>query len=426
MKTFVLLLPVYLFANALYTQTWQTLTIPQAQRFDDVFFRTPLKGWACNDEGHIYQTTDAGQTWNLQHKVPDFHYLRSIEFLNDSIGFCGGLDANNSLFRTNNGGKAWNNISNLLPTGTGGICGLSCPGNNTVYGCGVWSQPAYIIKSTDGGLSWVKKDMSQLADYLVDVFFITPDSGWVSGGAHPNSEGGIILSTSDGGDTWHVKAKTGFLHDYVWKIQTPDSVHFFASIERYVPSAKTQILKSTDGGVHWSLREVSPTEVRLQMIGFLDSLYGITGNTALFESKDGGETWEPATGQGTNYNRFWRIDAQTAIVSGSGLYRLRRNMTGVGEPKQGEDEIHKLLVSPNPSTGLLNISIDLRKRTAVWLAVFRADGTGVSETLWSGEQPPGKYRFSTDVSTKGSGSYLVWLKTNYGTDCQVVQVVGER
>lgn len=426
MKTILAQLAFYLFAAVLPAQSWQTLDIPESQRYDDVFFLTPQKGWACNDGGRIYQTTNGGQKWTLQYQVPVFHYLRSIEFLNDSIGFCGGLDAGNVLFRTKNGGKNWTNISNSLPPGTGGICGLSCPGNNTVYGCGVWSQPAYIIKSTDGGISWIKKDMSQLADYLVDVLFITPDSGWVSGGAHPNSEGGIILSTSDGGDTWHVKAKTGFLHDFVWKMQTPDSIHFFASIERYVPSANTQILKSSDGGANWSLREVTASSERLQMIGFLDSLYGITGNGALFETKDGGETWEPATGYGDNHNRFWRIDAQTAIVSGSGLYRLSRNTTSAEEPKPVEDKIQELMVSPNPSSGQLNIQVALRKRTAVWLAVFRADGMGISETLWSGEQPPGQYRFSTDVSARGSGSYLVWLKTNYGTDCQVVQVVGER
>jgi len=424
MKTLIVVFALFLLSANLHTQTWQTIDIPQAIRYDDVFFLNPQKGWACNNNGHIYQTNDGGQTWLLQFNNGN-RYLRSIEFMNDSVGFCGGLDADARLYRTADGGQTWTNISAQIPGLPGGICGLSCPGNNVVYGCGRWDQPAYLIKSTDGGITWEKTDMSAWAGKLVDVFFITPDSGWVSGTAASIQNGGIILSTSDGGKNWHVKTLTNVSGDIVWKMQTPDSLHFFASIERFAFGANTQILKSSDGGANWSLRNVSLGQSRLQMIGFLDSLSGFCGSNSLFGTKDGGENWNKITMQpGENFNRFWRFSADSAIVSGGHLYRLSRAGTGQMEPViPAIGEPCRLRVSPNPGNGLVNITVNLSQATSTWLAWARLDDKGLPTTLWTGEHPEGEYRFSADLRPGGNGSYVVWLKTNFGTLQEVVTVV---
>ena len=59
----------------------------------------------------------------------------------------------------------------------------------------------------------VKEDLA-----LTSVHFVSPDEGWVAGGA-TSMNGGVILHTSDGGTTWRSDAilqlsgvQTGFEH----------------------------------------------------------------------------------------------------------------------------------------------------------------------------------------------------------------------
>src|SRR5690606_22414136 len=104
----------------------------------------------ADGQGQVLKTMDAGQTWSPQ-LITD-KYLRSIEFLNDQVGFCGSLDS--SLYKTTDGGTTWVDIANTITPKPPGICGLSAPGQQVIYGCGAWFSPAYVIKSSDGGTTW--------------------------------------------------------------------------------------------------------------------------------------------------------------------------------------------------------------------------------------------------------------------------------
>lgn len=423
---FVLLLSCSLaLSTQLPAQTWTILDAPYGGRYDDVFFVNPALGWACNANGQIVHTLDSGATWSVQAETNN--YLRSIEFINADTGFCGGLYSSGYFYKTTDGGQNWTNITSQVPGLTNsGICGLSCPGSGRVYGCGVWSTPAYLIKSTDNGQTWEKKDMSAYASALIDVFFITPDSGWVSGVATPSTDGGIILSTSDGGNTWHTRIKTGFFGDYVWKLQTPDSLHWFASIERYeIPGATTEILKSNDGGSNWSIKTVAPVSHRLQMIGFLDKWNGVTGDDYLFKTSDGGENWEQIASNSTNYNRFWRMSPSSAIVSAAELLRYSPGTTGTKDMKsEAIVEAHYLAVSPNPSSGPLHIHVDLNARTNVILKIIPVDGKAAEEVLWTGEHPAGTYDFDALLSDKWAAqTVVVWLKTDFGAQQRTITLV---
>lgn len=427
MRNLFIFLCSYFFicSPTLSAQTWTTLDAPEGGRYDDVFFVNPALGWACNANGEIFHTVNSGANWVVQTSLAS--YLRSIEFISPDTGFCGGLMSGSYFFKTTDGGQNWQNITAEVPGLTGGICGLSCPGNGRVYGCGVWSTPAYIIKSDDSGQSWEKIDMSAYATALVDIFFITPDSGWVSGTAQPATEGGIILSTSDGGLTWNTKIKTGFHDDYVWKLQTPDSTHFFASIERLeIAGATTQILKSSDGGATWVKKKVATASHHLQMIGFLNAMHGFTGDANLFESTDGGETWgQVPAGQLGNLNRFWRVNPETAIVSGHKLFRYSSGSTGIQETKsEGSAKEPRLFVTPNPSSGPLHIRVELGARTNVILKTIPVDGKSTELLLWKGEHPAGTYEFDSQLPGNwATQPVLVWLKTDFGAVQQTVTLV---
>ena len=64
------------------------------------------------------------------------------------------------------------------------MCGLWAVNQSVIYGSGTNdpSDGAAMIKSIDGGQTWTALDLSPHASSLIDVYFPTPDNGWVVGG----------------------------------------------------------------------------------------------------------------------------------------------------------------------------------------------------------------------------------------------------
>ena len=178
MKNYCLL--IFLFTISLSAQLqWQPLPSMIAngnnQRFDDVFFINDSVGWAANGAyASVYKTIDGGVTWTLQLSensaaLPGNYYFRNIEFLNENIGFVGTL--NGVFLKTIDGGSTWTMVTNFT-TNPAAICGLDAVGTSTIYGCGAYFSPAYMIKSVDSGETWQYIDMSAYAVALVEVLFI--------------------------------------------------------------------------------------------------------------------------------------------------------------------------------------------------------------------------------------------------------------
>jgi photosystem II stability/assembly factor-like uncharacterized protein len=423
MKALKLLFCCALLCQQAYAQTWTTLNIPASGRFDDLFFLNDSVAWTCNGNGQTYKTTNGGQTW-INHPVSTGSYLRSIKFMDADTGFCGGLDFGDYLFKSTNGGQSWTNISNKVPGLQDGVCGLSCPGGKVIYGCGVFAAPAYVIKSTDGGVSWQKIDLSAHALALVDILFLNAQEGWVSGRALQDA-GGVILHTSDGGATWEQVAHSGVHGDYAWKMQRLDAQNWFASIERDATAgAKTHMFKSTDSGLNWQTKLISNTHSRTQAIGFINPLHGWAGDYNLFETLDGGQTWQNINTNlsiGSAFNRFVRISDKKAFLTGNRIYRFDGISVATQAPeKPGEhDEIHRLSISPNPSSDQFQISITLRQKTLVILKIYAFNG-GFEELLWTGEQAAGDYLLQSSLAHLPDGNYVVYLKTNHGTQTKMV------
>ena len=184
-----LLAPIcfFLVTSCLHAQSeggWSVTSSPDAVRYDDVFFINKDVGWtAGGNNGKVHKTTDGGLTWQVSGPAGNTQYLRSIEFMDENVGLCGsfgGIGKAASLYRTTDGGNTWMNIANKIPV-VDGFCGLAKATENIIYGVGVWSEPAYVIKSTDKGLNWTFKDMSAYASSLIDAYFFDADHGFVTG-----------------------------------------------------------------------------------------------------------------------------------------------------------------------------------------------------------------------------------------------------
>ncbi len=396
---------------------WSVLNIPPAGRYDDIFFINDSVGWAAGgNSGRILKTTNGGTTWTQQFAGPK--YLRSLKFATPTLGFCGSL--NSSFYKTTDGGVTWTDIAPTITPVPPGICGISAPTPTVIYGCGIWSSPAYVIKSTDGGTTWTTLNLSAYASAVVDIHFISADTGFVAGAANPIADGGIILYTTNGGTTWSVKHKTMVNEDFIWKIQSPDKKHYYGSVESLPTTGNVRMVKSTDKGATWTTQIVRNTYAYIQTIGFIDSLkgwtggtgWGPTGGTVLLETSDGGTTWQQIS-IGSNFNRFLKLNDSTAMLSGARIYRYKHrtgNINGIRE-KKAEPETHKLTVSPNPASTVVQIEVKTRNKTYGKLHLYSADGR-LLEAIAEEQFPKGVKRFKVSVEKYPPQMLFLVFKTN--------------
>jgi len=348
------------------SQNWEQLSIPESPaRYDDVFFLNENLGWAADGWGYsVYKTTDGGQNWELQ-LITNEEYLRNIEFLNENVGFLGTLTPD--FYRTTDGGENWDVIN--IP-GVQAICGLDAVGENTIYGCGTYFGPAYIIKSTDSGNNWEFIDMSPYATQLVEVLFVDEQTGFASGG---NNEGGIILKTTNGGQSWSEIYNSGIPGELVWKMQrlfsNPNVM--FGSVESFDP-LPGKLIKSTDDGQNWISRDVP--DPFIQGVGFITENHGWMGghNSGFLETFDGGETWND-TGFGWSLNRFQIFDQNLVYCSGQSIYKYTDDLSTTDISTQRPEEM-KITVAPNPVQDKLNVSIDFKRKDHMVITLFDESG----------------------------------------------------
>ena len=402
-----------LVSNFLSSQTWQPTTNIEVninnQRFDDVFFLNENLGWAANGYyAKVYKTIDGGANWTIQTSesiLGSDHYFRNVEFLDENIGFLGTL--NQKFYKTIDGGTTWNLVTNITPNPSA-ICGLDCIGTSTVYGCGAYFGPAYIIKSIDSGNTWQFIDMSAYASALVEINFIDENIGFASGN---NATGGVILKTTDGGTTWTQLLNTGTNGDYVWKLQILNSNNnvLFGSVEAVTPNPG-RLAKSIDGGLTWTLQNAPESVV--QAVGFLNENHGWMGGhtTGFYETLDGGATWTN-TGVGSNLNRIFFI-GNTAYASGRTIYKMSSLLSNSDFEEQDRTNL-KVSVSPNPLSDKLNIEIDFLAEDHILIDLYDNTGKLVKKLIKDDINSIGIKKYTFDFPYP-SGTYFIDFHTNTG------------
>ena len=411
MKKYYLLLLLSTIASA--QLTWSPLpniaVNLNGQRFDDVFFLNENLGWAANGYyASVYKTTDGGATWTQQLSnaiLGSNHYFRNIEFLNENVGFLGTL--NGKFYKTIDGGTTWNLVS--IAPNPPAICGLDCVGTSTVYGCGAYFSPAYIIKSTDSGATFQRIDMSAYANALVEVLFTDENTGFASGN---NASGAVILKTTDGGTTWSTIYNGPIAGEYVWKLQILASNPnvMLGAIEAVAPN-HGKLLKSIDGGVTWTTKNAPEPEI--QAVGFVDENHGWMGghDTGFYETIDGGDTWTNTT-VGSNLNRIFFINNDLAYACGTTIYKMTNNLA-VNQFQELARVPLVVRVAPNPIKDKLNLEIDFRGNDHLMLGLYSETGQFIKQLKLDEIEAAGTKKYSFDFPYL-NGVYFLNLHTNTG------------
>ncbi len=394
-----------------------------AYRIEDVYFTDTLTGFAVCLPGRILKTTDGGTNWQRKNSVASEVGFRSIEFLDDGkTGIAGSLGATAQLLRTDDYGETWQDYtSSLTDTTTGStrnnICGIAHFGNN-FYAIGSWgSNTGKFHKSIDKGLTWHTTYMdTNLIKNMVDVVFISQDTGFVAGARNTES---VVLKTTDGGNTWTEVFSDNTLGGRIWKLQALSHQVFVGSIEPLFYPDTVSMIRSFDGGNTWTIIPVgsmAPTAyVGTQGVGFVTPAHGWVGGyyDGYFETSDSGKTWQHIS-MGYDFNRIFVLDSNHAFAGGHSVYKYSKGApanTNINQPGKNNTP-HKLYpVSPNPASGRIKIEFDMYKAGNLVLEVVHIDGRR-SYPITNTYLEKGHYTYYWDASNMVDGNYMVWMGTN--------------
>jgi len=378
-------------------------------RIEDVFFLNSQLGWSAAANGKIHKTTDAGQTWDLVYSANV--YFRCIEFYDENIGYAGTLD--NRFLRSTDGGNTWVNLAPGISPAPKAVCGISIVDSLYAYAVGEWDSPGFVLKTTNGGTAWESTDMSQHAKALVDVLFLSRDTGFVSG--QSPSGRAIILHTTDGGESWTKVFESSAGGHYVWKLQQVTPEFWVGSIQGFSSGGK--FAKSYDGGLSWT--EHATPIPDMQGIGFATPQQGWVGGyvSGFYETTDGGESWT-FQNFGGNFNRFYFLDSTLAYASGYSVFKYADTTATSGTllPKwpTNEDDGFEVKLSPNPGDGFLNIEFYLPVRDNLRMGIYRADGAWLRDVYHERGLTPGSYQFRTECGELPAGAYFLGVQRNHG------------
>src|SRR5688572_3379367 len=147
------------------------------------------RGWAFGENGLIYTTRDAGETWNSLHS-PTRRLLLGGIFVDNDRGWIVGAGA--TIIQTSDGGETW--YQSLLPQVDKTVRFTAASFVDNRIGWAVGSGGS-VYKTTNGGRTWQRQESGVDSD-LLDVKFVDEREGWAVGAE------GTIIHTVDGGARW--------------------------------------------------------------------------------------------------------------------------------------------------------------------------------------------------------------------------------
>ncbi|HZW39866.1 MAG TPA: YCF48-related protein [Ignavibacteriaceae bacterium] len=204
--------------------------------------------------GNILRTTDKGLSWEEKNIPTDNVY--GVSFSDSYTGII--IADGGHLYKTNNGGDDWIN----LPQNTNGLFPYSIHLFDSLNGIAI--GPKYnpssglifgIMNTTDGGNSWIQTYMSlNNKETLDEIAFADRNNGFIAGRrvvqSWPNNyERIFLLRTTDGGITW-VKKDIQDLPCTSLEIEYPNVNNCCLYFTDF-GSNQTYYAYSSDGGNNW-------------------------------------------------------------------------------------------------------------------------------------------------------------------------------
>ncbi len=412
----LILISVLLFVhgNTIHSQSkysWSVIpnSIYNDANFQDLYFIDANTGWLIHLYGMIYKTTDGGYNWTRTDSIYIGGFT-DVEFINGTTGWIS--SASRNLFKTIDGGSNLVQVTNFSNPVPSGLTSIHLLDDDFVYGCGNEQSNAMFVKSSNGGASWMTKDLLSYATGLSDCYMFDENVGLAGGRKQVGSERtAVILRTSDGGNSWNIAYQGNSNLESIQKFDFINSLTGYASVERITYSPK-HVLKTTNGGINWI--ELSYPNFHEHGIGFINENTGWIGGdfNPTYGTTDGGQTWSNA-----NIGEFlfgYQFFGDTlGYACGEKIYKYSKvNSIGINVINSEIPERFELLQNfPNPFNPVTSIEYSVKSGGRVLLSVY--DNTGrIIATPVDQYHSPGTYHYNFDASGMSSGVYFYSLSAD--------------
>lgn len=181
------------FSLQIYSQrNWTVVNSNTTDNLVDICFADNNYGWIISSNGTLLRTSDGGENWNAS--IISYQNLNAIKFVNDNEGWIVGN--NGLIIKSTDSGVTWFE----QPGGQNyGLRNLYFQNNQVGFICGgdgnIWPG-GIVLKTSNGGNSWIQVSSSFTSSGLNTIFFINSSTGWTTG------NGGDFYKSSDGGTSW--------------------------------------------------------------------------------------------------------------------------------------------------------------------------------------------------------------------------------
>ncbi|MGD8777664.1 MAG: protein kinase [Ignavibacteria bacterium] len=240
-----------------------------ANKLNAVKFIDDRYGFVLGDSGTVLTTTNSGENWNSI-------LIDTVNALHDGYFFPNGksiiIGDNSAFYYSEN---FFNDFRILSLNGDFTLLKIYFVNNSVGF---VLGNKGLILKTIDGGISWVKVQ-SNINKLLYDVDFYDENNGYIVGWQ------GTILRTTDQGDTWEVVPS--FTRKYL------KSIAFNEDNKGVIVGGAGEIYISNDKGNTWYKDQLQNVG-GLQKVDFLtdDIMLVLSSKGNLIVSEDSGANWK--------------------------------------------------------------------------------------------------------------------------------------
>lgn len=252
----------------------------------------------------LVATTNGGHTWTARPDLrPGMRLACPSSTVCYGVGGGGGPTRPVTLFRTNDGARHWQLLSGTATTGT--QFGISCPAVETCYvGVGTHVGGTWhlsVLVTRDGGTRWtLKPAFNSAANILLTIGSLSCPSVTIcfavvfAPASTVSSSPPVLMETRDGGQRWITVASLA--HDLGTLQGTPNPLSCPSVTTCYILSLPNQspatIVTTHDGGSSWHRTGFGPHLLIKGIACATAATCRVITQAGVWATANGGKTWQ--------------------------------------------------------------------------------------------------------------------------------------